>query len=95
MGSAGPAACQVYGTSTQRAPSREPVEQLSKTTIVVESPTGTLERSNLQVSPRLPLSSGVRSRVAHRGYVVARGIGERSLQWTRGAEECTERRPHG
>ena len=26
----------------------------AKTTIVVESPAGTLERSNLQVSPRLP-----------------------------------------
>ena len=42
---AGFAACQVYGTSTQRAPSQEPVKQLSKTTIVVESTAGTLERS--------------------------------------------------
>ena len=37
--------CRVSGPCTQRAPSQEPVEQLSKTTIVVESPAGTLERS--------------------------------------------------
>ena len=43
--------CQVYGTSTQRAPSQEPVEQLLKATIVVESPAGTLERSILAGIP--------------------------------------------
>ena len=73
-GSAGSAACQVCGTSTQKAPSQEPVEQLSKTTIVVESPAGTLERSIFAGYPlgcdQRSLRSGVHCRVAHRGYVV-------------------------
>ena len=54
-GSAGSTACQVYGTSTQKAPSQEPVEQLSQTTIVVEShPQRLLRGPFSQVSPYLP-----------------------------------------
>ena len=66
----------------------------AKAAVVVESPAGTLVRSNLQVSTGgLPAAGFIAESLTE--VTSSRGASERSLQWTRGAVECTERRPHG